>query len=245
MVEGLPTYVHLTFIIVVACTYVLVLVTLYRAFRKLGRANPERSVVVIGGILMGWLALQGVLAGTGFYLSFDGGVPRIVYAIVPGLIVMITAVTGRFGFNALAQALPLGPLHYLHGIRVPIELVLLWLFHTHLIPEIMTFEGRNFDILAGLTAPFIAYFSFTKPKLPPRVILIWNYFALALLVNIVATALLSVPTPVQIFGLDQPNLGLGYFPFVWLATFIVPVVFIAHVCSIKQLRRVRAGSPST
>jgi hypothetical protein len=42
----------------------------------------------------------------------------------------------------------------LHIIRIPVELGLYWLFIYKAIPQLMTFEGRNFDILVGLTVPF-------------------------------------------------------------------------------------------
>ena len=37
----------------------------------------------------------------------------------------------------------------LHIVRVPVEIVLYWLFISKAIPGLMTFNGRNFDILAG------------------------------------------------------------------------------------------------
>ena len=99
----------------------------------------------------------------------------------------------------------------------------------------MTFEGRNFDIVAGITAPLIAYFGLTKAKLNRQAILIWNFVCLGLLVNIVANALLSAPSPIQKFAFDQPNIAILNFPFIWLPTFIVPVVLFGHLTSIKQL----------
>ena len=102
-------------------------------------------------------------------------------------------------------------------------------------PEWMTFEGRNFDIIAGITAPFIAYFGLTKNKVNRQVILIWNYICLGLLINIVVNALFSVPSPIQKFAFDQPNIAILNFPFSWLPTFIVPIVLFGHLASIRQL----------
>ena len=58
----------------------------------------------------------------------------------------------------------------------------------------MIFEGRNFDIIAGQTAPAIFYFGFVKTQLPSRAILIWNILCPALLLNIVINAAWSVPS---------------------------------------------------
>ena len=46
-------------------------------------------------------------------------------------------------------------------MRVGVEVVLFWLFIKRVVPESMTFEGRNFDIISGITAPFVAYFAYT------------------------------------------------------------------------------------
>lgn len=99
----------------------------------------------------------------------------------------------------------------------------------------MTFEGRNYDILAGITAPFIAYFGFTQRKISRQLIVAWNFIALALLLNIIVNALLSAPTPLQKFAFDQPNIAIVNFPFSWLPTFIVPMVLFVHLASIRQL----------
>jgi hypothetical protein len=99
----------------------------------------------------------------------------------------------------------------------------------------MTFEGRNFDILSGITAPFIYYFGFIKNKLDKKIILAWNFLCLGLLINIVGIALLSAPFPFQKFAFSQPNIALAYFPFVWLPCCIVPLVLFSHLVTIRQL----------
>ncbi|TAH22438.1 MAG: hypothetical protein EAZ08_00730 [Cytophagales bacterium] len=49
--------------------------------------------------------------------------------------------------------MPLKNLIYLNIVRIPVEIILFWLFVNKAIPELMTFEGRNLDIIAGITAP--------------------------------------------------------------------------------------------
>lgn len=122
-----------------------------------------------------------------------------------------------------------------HIVRIPVEIVLYWLFLYEKVPELMTFEGRNFDILAGLTAPIVYYFGFVKKKLDRKFIVIWNGLGLLLLMNIVINAILSAPLPFQQFAFDQPNIAIFYFPFIWLPTFIVPVVLFAHMVAIQRL----------
>jgi hypothetical protein len=99
----------------------------------------------------------------------------------------------------------------------------------------MTFEGRNFDILSGLTAPVIFYFSFIKKKFHRKIFLIWNFICLGFLINIIANAVLSAPFSFQKFAFDQPNIAILYFPFNWLPSCVVPIVLFSHLVVIRQL----------
>ncbi len=99
----------------------------------------------------------------------------------------------------------------------------------------MTFEGRNFDILSGLTAPVVYWLGFRGGKIKRPLLIIWNILALGLLINIVATAILSFPCPFQQMAFDQPNRGVLYFPFIWLPTVVVPLVLFSHLISLWRL----------
>lgn len=143
----------------------------------------------------------------------------------------VTQLSSKIIFGLAAWPL----LTYLHTIRIPVEFVLYWLFLSQAVPELMTFAGRNFDIIAGITAPIIAYFGLKKHKIPKTVVLIWHFICLGLLLHIVVNAFLSAPSSVQKFAFDQPNIAILYFPFSGLPTFIVPVVLFCHLAAIRQL----------
>ena len=123
----------------------------------------------------------------------------------------------------------------MHIVRIPVELVLLWLSIYKTVPDLMTFEGRNFDIISGITAPLVYYWGFVKYKMRHTLLIVWNTACLALLFNIVINAILSTPYPFQQFAFDQPNIALFYFPFVWLPCCIVPLVLFSHLVTIRQL----------
>ena len=106
----------------------------------------------------------------------------------------------------------------------------------------MTFNGNNFDILSGITAPIIAYLVVHKKLFNKKIILLWNFIALGLLLNIVFTAIFSAPFSFQKFSFEQPNIAVLFFPFSWLPAFIVPVVLFCHLASIRQLIKPRNES---
>ncbi len=186
-----------------------------------------------GILLLLYIAVQGALAYFGFYLNFDSMPPRFIFAVGPTLIALILLFT--LSIRESLRLLPLEDLTYLHVIRVPVEIGLWMLFLAGQVPELMTYEGRNFDILAGLTAPIIAWFCFSRREWPGWVALVWNFVSLALVLNIVIHAVLSAPLPFQQLAFDQPNVAVFYFPYIWLPSIIVPIVLFSHLISIRKL----------
>ncbi len=196
---------------------------------------PKIGKAVLG-VLIGWSILQMTIGLTGFYLNTSTLPPRFALAVVPTFVAIFALFSSKIGKNFI-ESLDLKALTYLHIVRIPVELTLFWLFQNEQIPELMTFEGRNFDIISGITAPFIAYFGFTKKTLSSTLIIAWNLICLGLLINIVVHAILSIESPFQQMAFDKPNRGVLYFPFLWLPSVIVPLVLFAHLVVLKRLIR--------
>jgi hypothetical protein len=185
-------------------------------------------------ILSSWLLLQAIISLTGFYTVTNNVPPRSTLLIFPPIIFVIILFLTPKGKKYI-DSLNIKTLTILHTIRLPVEIVLFWLFIQKAIPQIMTFEGRNFDVISGITAPVIFYIGFYKIKTGRISILFWNFFCLGLLINIVIIAVLSAPFSFQKFAFDQPNIAMQYFPYVWLPCFLVPIVLFSHLASIRQL----------
>jgi ABC-type antimicrobial peptide transport system permease subunit len=96
------------------------------------------------------------------------------------------------------------------------------------------------DILSGLTAPLILWLGFRKGKTNRIILIVWNILALGLLINIVTTAILSLPFPIQQIAFEQPNRAVLYFPFIWLPTVVVPLVLFSHLISLWQLFKMKS-----
>lgn len=221
MISNLPFYINLVFI----GTTLLTVFLFYKSTRR-----SVTSLVIIGS----WLLIQAVLSYTGFYTVTDTVPPRFVLLALPALlfIVLLFVTTSGKGF---LNSLDVKMLTLLHIVRIPVEICLYWLFLHKSIPQLMTFEGRNFDILAGLTAPVVYYFGFVKPVLSKNILLLWNFICLGLVLNIVVHAVLSAPSAFQQFAFEQPNTAIFYFPFVWLPCCVVPLVLLAHFAAIRKL----------
>ncbi|MGI4871206.1 MAG: hypothetical protein ACRYFX_08515 [Janthinobacterium lividum] len=221
--ETVPAYLGLAFGLLTAVTIGVFYVAARHSWRTLL-------------VLLGWLLFQAGLGLRGFYLVTTGGPPRFPLLLLPSLVVITGLLLTQPGRHYLAGLRP-GVLTLLHTVRVPVELVLLALFRHHAIPQLMTFEGRNWDILVGLTAPLVYYLAFRRKVLGNKALLLWNLVSLGSLLNIVVNAILSAPTPFQRFAFEQPNVAILHFPFLWLPAGVVPLVLLAHVAVIAQLVR--------
>ena len=221
--ENLPAYVYLTF----TATVVAAVWLFYRA------TNYSRIFLVIISV---WIVLQSVLSSIGFYNDPASMSSRFPLLILPPFIFLVSRFFTEQG-KLFIDSLDIKTLTIFHVIRIPVELVLFWLFVHQSIPEAMTFEGRNVDIVSGLSAPLIYYVGFVKNKLGKAVLVAWNVACLALLLNVVITAIIALPVRFQQFGFEQPNLGIGYFPFVLLPACLVPLVMFSNLAAIRQLLR--------
>ncbi len=219
LIPDLPFYIYFVFLIAVFFTFMLFL-----------RATNYAKKVLVAFLI--WIILQGLLAYFGYYMDISEKPAKFLLGAPPTLLCIIVLFLSKKGRKWMS-GLNLKTLTLLHTVRVPVEIVLYWLFLYEKVPELMTFEGRNFDILAGLTAPFVYYFGFVKKKLGRNVILIWNCIGLMLLLNIVTNAILSAPLPFQQFAFEQPNIAIFYLPFIWLPTFVVPIVLFSHLVAIQ------------
>jgi hypothetical protein len=219
--ENLPVYISVVF----GLTTILTVAIFYKA------ANNSKPVLIA---LLAWLAIQAKIGLSGFYTVTNTVVPRFILLVIPPLLVIISLFITPKGRNFIAR-LDIKMLTILHTIRIPVEFVLLWLSVNKVVPVLMTFEGRNFDILSGLTAPIIFYFGFIRKRIGKKAMLIWNFICLGLLINIVANAVLSTPYSFQKFAFDQPDIAILYFPFNWLPCCVVPLVLFSHLATIRQL----------
>jgi hypothetical protein len=224
MIRNLPLYIVIVFILTTLLT-----VGIFQYAMKRG-AFSSSATKFLNFAFPFWLIFQATVAVFGFYNTQPMRLP--FFAVLPTIITIICL----FIFSReWILRLPLQTLTILHIVRIPVELCLLWLFQSGQIPQIMTFEGINFDILSGLTAPIIAFAAFRNGKTERLPLIVWNIAALILLTVIVRTAVLSVPSQFQQFGFDQPNVAVLYFPFIWLPAVIVPIVLFSHLASLWKL----------
>jgi hypothetical protein len=207
------------------------LITIFTVFVFYKATNRSKPVLIIISI---WMIVQSIISVTGFYQATDSIPPRLVLLVAPPMMAIVFIFLTSKG-RAFIDSLNSKFLTLLHIVRIPVELILLALFIYGYVPRIMTFEGRNLDIISGASAVLIYYFGYIKKAAGYKLLLMWNFVCLALLLNIVVIAIFSAPFSFQQFGFDQPNIGILYFPFTLLPGVIVPIVLFSHLASIRKL----------
>ncbi|WP_316795143.1 hypothetical protein [Pedobacter agri] len=232
MLEDLPFYLIIAFGLTTFVAVGMIVLLIKTSSKSMRRESVRRIIFAISLFLI----IQALLSLMGIYKNYPDSIPPkiILFAVIPALFAIVLMFNTRKG-KLFIDCLSMQMLTYIHLIRVPVELVLYGLFLNGAIPELMTFEGRNMDILAGITAPIVGFFGISKSKMGKTSLLVWNFVCLGLLLNIVINAILSAPSPFQQFGFDQPNVAILNFPFSWLPAFIVPLVLFAHLAAIRKL----------
>lgn len=200
--------------------------------------SKQRTIFFITfGSLLLWLAITSILSKAGVFRNFDVFPPPFFILLIVPLVAVIFF-TSRSTTLEILKHIPPHQLIYLQSFRVLVEILLWMLFVDNLLPIQMTFEGRNFDILAGLTSIAMGCLV-SRGRVSKTIALVWNVACLGLLINIVTIAILSTPTPLRVFMNDPANRVVAEFPIVWLPAALVPLAYGLHILSIRQLLQKR------
>jgi hypothetical protein len=125
---------------------------------------------------------------------------------------------------------------------VGVELALFALHASGHAPVQITFAGRNFDVLVGLSAPLVAWLLATE-RIGAKGAVAWNLLGLAVLANTVGTLASSTSGPLHLDWPGAPFTAITTWPIVWLPAFLMPTAVFLHVVSLQQnLRQLRAAA---
>lgn len=176
-------------------------------------------------LLILWFVYVALVSYSGLLIDTQARPSRFMLMMIPVIALSIVAYKLSAG-----KKLQESSLIAIHTLRIPVEIGLYRLFLWGKIPQLMTFEGVNFDIVFGLSAIVVLVFRFlSSSPLPLKLFRIWNYIGLIFLSIIVTVAILSSPLPIQLLAFEQPNVAVLIFPFTYLPALIVPLVLLAHI----------------
>jgi hypothetical protein len=179
-----------------------------------------------------WMALTWIAAASRVLQNWDRTPPPFAFVIVGTLIIAVMLAFSEIG-TRIARHTPLWVLVGIQGFRLPLEIAMHALVDRGIMPEQMTYTGRNLDVVTGATAFIVA--AILKAGYGGRwLVATWNVIGLALLVNVVSVAIASMPL-IRYFGNDRVVTFVTYVPFVWLPAVMVLAALAGHLIVFRAL----------
>lgn len=218
---------------------VLVVLLAYRlVLQKMAIPAKERAkkFLVASVFVLAWIAYLTIISLTGILkdLSLPPKFPLLIFLpLFIGFFVFYRKSRDSAVIKEIPKVWPV----YFQSFRIIVELILLYTFYANIIPESATFEGLNFDILMGISAPFVAYLVVRKDG--SRVgQYIWNVLGILMVLFVGFIVATSMYNP-QMWGSEVPLVSLEFIemPYLLLAGFLAPIAIFMHVVSLIQLRK--------
>lgn len=199
-----------------------------------------RQTAIAGISAAAWIALTGTAAARGI-LHFSAP-PTMLATLVLSIVLAVALALSPVG-RRIALGLPVVALVGYQAFRVVVELLLHRAYSEGLMPVQMSYSGRNFDIVTGITALGVGAWLATG-RTSRKVLITWNALGIVLLLNILGVALLSAPTPMRRFMNEPANDWITHAPWVWLPTVMVFAAVFGHVALFRRLAN-SGAIPST
>ena len=181
-----------------------------------------------------WLSVVSIAAFSGRLLPRNG--PPLPFALLVIAILALGVAIARSSVgDRLARGAPLAALVGFQSFRLPLELAMHRAYAEGLMPAQMSYSGRNFDIVTGLTALLLAV-AMMITRVPRWIVAAWNVMGLILLVNILGVAILSTPA-FAYFGPDRLNVWVMWMPYTLLPAVMVLAAWAGHLVVFRALAR--------
>ncbi len=194
----------------------------------------NRFVLGYAAFVALWIGYVSGLAGTGFLADFSLPPKLVLFVVLPAFAIIAWFFTAK-RFKDIIDGFPIAFTVYYQSFRIVVELLILGLYKEGLGPELVSFEGRNFDILAGLSAPIVGYLAYNRKVLSHKVVIVWNICCLLLLANIVFIFISLIVRPL-LWGFDSIPISLDFprLPYVYIAAAFMPTAVFMHLFSIRK-----------
>jgi hypothetical protein len=211
----------------------LFVLAVYVASRRtnLDRAIATRRALVAALSAAAWMAVTFAAARRGALHMW--GPPTMGPVLVSMLAIGIGIAISQLG-KRMVVGIPIASLVGYQGFRVAVELLLHRAYVEGLMPVQMSYAGRNFDVVSGVTAIVLGAWLAAGNR-SRRLVLLWNVLGTALLANIVVVALLSAPTPFRVFMNEPANVWITRAPWVWLPAVMVLAAVMGHALVFRWL----------
>lgn len=217
-----------TFCLIVLAVFLFLVGGVYLGAKKNGESGERLAVLTFFLILIFGAGLT-LLSRSGLLLAK----PVPGFPIFFGL-VFLGAVT--FAFSKLGNqlmTLSASSLVLFQSFRLPLEIVLHTWAREGTIPETMSWNGQNWDIITGIVSLLLGLFADRSYKIT------WvaNIVGSVLLLNVIRVAVMSSPLPFA-WDLDRPLLLAAHFPYLLIGPICVGGALAVHIILTRKLMKV-------
>lgn len=211
MQPSIPFNISAIFIALTFLLFILIMYGINAALKKknIAPASRHKTISIVAFAIGVWLLFLKIISSNHILDQWQLMPPRLMIVVLPPLIVALVLTSSK-KIGEFLKTVPHEWMVFIQSFRIVMEAILWMLFVQNIIPEQMTFEGRNFDILAGVSAVLVGYL-FLQKKISNKMLIAWNIFGLVLLLNIVIVAILSTPIPFRVFMNEPANTELRIF----------------------------------
>ena len=165
--------------------------------------------------IIAWIVLQAALSLNGVFNDFTSLPPKLLFVPLTGIFIALLISFSNW-FTDVLKVTPPQWLVYFQSYRILVELVMWLTCIWGLLPQQLTFEGFNFDIITGILSLPVGWVLANRKPYARMSAIIYNIVGLLLLFNVVTIAVLSMPTPMRQFMNEPANTIVGQFPFIFL-----------------------------
>jgi len=222
------------FIVIPAVLAALFLWGVIFSWRRSGADDTatSRAALVAGLVTFGWMSITWTAARSGILREWEHRPPPFAFLVVG--VVGLAAVIAFSGVGQrLARFVPLWALVAVQAFRLPLELAMHAMAERGVMPDVMSYSGRNFDVVTGASAIVVALLA-ARGLAGRRLVMLWNVAGFLLLTNVVIVAILATPA-IHYFGDQQLNVWVTYPPFVWLPAVLVLAALAGHLVIFRAL----------
>ncbi len=206
---------------------------LHRTLSKLKVPSGKKISITVLLLLLAWILLSQWLGSLNFFRVHSYLVPFIAFGIPYAFSQIVS------GSQVLSKAIDSLPNHVIIVAQVfrLIGVLFLTLYWAGLMPGEFAIPTGVGDVIAGITAPVVAYLYYKRAAVAKKLALYWNYFGILDLIIAITLGAFTAPTLVQTLAFNNPNELILLYPMVTVPTFAVPFSLILHVISLRLLKK--------
>ncbi len=197
----------------------------------------KKVKVVAGALLLLWLVLVLILGADNAFSLGPGVVPFAIMAgvLVP-ILVFLIALRTVGSFRGFIMSIDLPVIAGIQAWRFA-GFAFIALYAYGVLPGLFAWPAGLGDMTIGVTAPLVIYALRRRPAFATGALFwVWNLFGMLDLIVAISLGALSA---VQGIGLSAEitTFPMGTMPLVLVPAFLVPLLFMLHIVSLLQARR--------